>query len=181
MNKKIRWICETALMLAVLVAAQALTKPLGQLVTGSCVNTVLAVTALVAGWRSGITVALISPVMAFLLGIAPQILTVPVIMAGNAAFVAVLWLLAAAREAALWRRLTAWLSAAAVKFCLMYAAVRWLICGLLAPALLEGGLLKQPMLQALPITFGWPQLVTALIGGGIGLLLTPLLKRALKR
>ena len=35
MNKKIRWITETAVMLALLVCLQALTKPLGQLVTGS--------------------------------------------------------------------------------------------------------------------------------------------------
>ena len=62
MSKKIRWITETAVMLALLVALQALTKPLGQLVTGSFVNAVLAVTVLVAGLYSGITVAIISPV-----------------------------------------------------------------------------------------------------------------------
>ena len=47
MNKKIRWITETAIMLALLVTLQALTKPMGQLVTGSCVNAVLAIAALV--------------------------------------------------------------------------------------------------------------------------------------
>lgn len=31
MNKKIRWITETAVMIALLVALQAITKPLGQL------------------------------------------------------------------------------------------------------------------------------------------------------
>jgi thiamine transporter ThiT len=71
MNKKIRWITETAVMLALLVSLQAITKPLGQLVTGSCVNAVLAITVLVAGLYSGITVAIISPVLAYLLGIAP--------------------------------------------------------------------------------------------------------------
>ena len=83
MNKKIRWITETAVMLALLVAMQAVTKPLGQLVTGSCVNTVLAITVLLSGIYSGVTVAVISPVLAYLLGIAPQILTVPAIMVGN--------------------------------------------------------------------------------------------------
>jgi len=43
-------------MLALLVTLQALTKPLGQLVTGSFVNAVLAVTVLVAGLSGGITV-----------------------------------------------------------------------------------------------------------------------------
>ena len=38
MNKKVRWITETAVILALLVALQALTKGFGQFVTGSCVN-----------------------------------------------------------------------------------------------------------------------------------------------
>ena len=84
MSKKVRWITETAVMLALLVALQALTKPLGQLVTGSCVNAVLAVSVLLAGLSSGIIVALASPVLAFLLGIAPQLVTVPAIMVGRA-------------------------------------------------------------------------------------------------
>ena len=94
MNKKIRWITETALMLALLVSLQAITKPLGQLVTGSCVNAILAVSVLVGGLSCGLTVALISPVLAFLLGIAPQILTVPAIMVGNSVYVLMLSLLA---------------------------------------------------------------------------------------
>ena len=62
MSKKVRWITETAVMLALLVALQALTKPLGQLVTGSCVNAVLAVSVLLAGLSSGIIVALASQI-----------------------------------------------------------------------------------------------------------------------
>ena len=42
MNKQLRFITETAVMLALLVALQALTKPAGQFVTGSFVNAVLA-------------------------------------------------------------------------------------------------------------------------------------------
>ena len=69
MNKKVRWITETAVMLALLVSLQALTKGFGQFVTGSCVNAVLAVTVLTAGLGSGIVVAVLSPVLAYLLGI----------------------------------------------------------------------------------------------------------------
>ena len=64
MKKKILWITETAVLLALLITLQWLTKPLGQLVTGSCVNAVLAVAALLCGWSSGLTVALVSPVCA---------------------------------------------------------------------------------------------------------------------
>jgi len=90
MKKNVIWITETAVMLALLVALQALTKPLGQLVTGSCVNAVLAITVLLVGMSGGITVALVSPVCAFLLGIAPNLVTVLPIMLGNVCYVVLL-------------------------------------------------------------------------------------------
>lgn len=180
MNKKVRWITETAIMLALLVTLQALTKPFGQLVTGSCVNTVLAITVLLGGLASGITVAIISPVMAFLLGIAPQILTVPVIMVGNTVYVILLYLLCG-RSKKLLVLIGGWLAAAAGKFALMYAAVAGLICGVLADSLMGAGLLKEPMMKALPATFSWPQLVTALIGGAVALLIVPVLRKALRK
>ena len=179
MNKKIRWITETAVMLALLVCLQALTKPMGQLVTGSCVNAVLAVSALVGGVSCGLVVAFSSPVLAYLLGIAPQILTVPAIMVGNAVFVMLLALLADKSGKHIVKQIIAWIAAAAAKFASLYAIVVWLICGLLSESLLSAGVLKAPMLEALPATFSWPQLVTALIGGAVALLITPVLRKAL--
>ena len=179
MNKKTLWITETAVMLALLIALQALTKPLGQIVTGSCVNAVLAVTALFCGMGSGITVALLSPVFAYLFGIAPQLVTVPAIMAGNAAFVAVLCLAGGGK--AVWKSVSACLAAALCKFAVLYVLVVYVICGVAADLLLAQGLLKAPMLNALPATFAAPQLVTALIGGTVALLIVPVLKKALRR
>ena len=181
MNKKIRWITETAVMLALLVCLQALTKPMGQLVTGSCVNTVLAVAALVGGLNCGLVVALCSPVLAYLLGIAPQILTVPAIMVGNTVFVVLLSWLADKTGKNLVRQVIAWVAAAAAKFAALYAIVVWLICGVLSENLLASGTLKAPMLKALPATFSWPQLITALIGGAVALIITPVLRKALHK
>lgn len=181
MNKKLRWITETAIMLALLVTLQALTKGFGQLVTGSCVNAVLAVSVLVGGVWCGATVAVISPVLAYLLGIAPQILTVPAIMVGNAVFVLLLHFLADPSGKRIVKQVIAWLVAAAAKFAALYAAVVWVICGVLAESLLASGALKQPMLKALPATFSWPQLITALIGGAVALIIVPTLRKALKR
>ena len=180
MKKKIQWITRTAVMLALLIALQAATKPLGQLVTGSCVNAVLAVAVLLGGLGRGMTVAVISPVAAFLLGIAPQILTVPAIMVGNAVYVLVLHFVQG-RSRQLWRRVAAWLAAAAAKFASLYAIVVWLICGVLAEKLLASGMLKKPMLNALPATFSWPQLFTALIGGAVAMAIVPVLRKALHR
>ena len=181
MSKKIRWITETAVMLALLVCLQALTKPMGQLVTGSCVNTVLAVAALVGGLNCGLVVALCSPVLAYLLGIAPQILTVPAIMVGNTVFVVLLSWLADKTGKNLVRQVIAWVAAAAAKFAALYAIVVGLICGVLSEGLLAAGTLKPPMLQALPKTFSLPQLFTALIGGAVALLIVPVLRKALKK
>ncbi len=181
MNKKASWITETAVMLALLVSLQALTKPMGQIVTGSCVNAVLAVTTLVGGLASGITVAVISPIMAYLLGIAPQILTVPAIMVGNTVFAVMLHFLADKTGKSIGKQVTAWLLAAVGKFAALYLIVVKVICGVLAPTLMAAGILKEPMLKALPATFSWPQLITALIGGAVALAIVPVLRKALKR
>lgn len=180
MKSKALWITRTAVMLALLIVLQWLTKPLGQIVTGSCVNAVLAVTVLLTGLGSGVTVALLSPVFAYLLGIAPQILTVPAIMIGNAAYVVALHM-AVGDGKTLWKSVTGLLGAALCKFALLYVLVTHVICGLLAQPLLTQGLLKEPMLKALPATFSAPQLVTALIGGAVALLVVPVLKKALRK
>lgn len=180
-NQKVRFITTTAVMLALLVSLQALTKPAGQIVTGSCVNTVLAVAALIGGLGCGLIVALISPVLAYLLGIAPQILTVPVIMVGNAVFVVLLRILACKDEKNIVMQVVAWLAAAVAKFAVLYLLVVMVICDWLAPSLMNAGILKAPMLKALPATFSWPQLVTALIGGAVALTIVPVVKKALKK
>ena len=134
MKKSVLWLTETAVMLAVLITMQMVTKPLGQIVTGTCVNAVLGITALVCGVSSGAVVALISPIMAFLLGIAPQIITVPAIMVGNFVLVLVLG----------WRRknqkntgiaLLRCVCAAVAKFAVLYILVVQLICNVAASLL----------------------------------------------
>ena len=165
---------ETAVMTALLIVLQAATKPAGQYVTGTCVNGVLGVSGLVVGLWSGIAVALLSPVFAFLLGIGPQLpQVVPAIMAGNLVFVVLLSLLAGGRETPLWRRMAAWLLAAAAKFGALYLLVVKLLCTVLP--------LKEQQVAAFTVMFSYPQLVTALAGGAIALALTPLIRRAVKR
>lgn len=173
-------------MLALLVTLQALTKPMGQLVTGSCVNAVLAVAVLLSGMSSGITIALISPVCAYLLGIAPNFVTALPIMIGNVCFVVLLRLIAGNTHKPDWRQPTALISAAFVKFGVLYLLVVKIICGLASNALLgkklgENVVLAPPMLQMLPAMFTWPQLFTALIGGGLALLIVPTLRKSLHK
>lgn len=186
MTKKIRWITETAILLALLVTLQALTKGFGQFVTGSCVNAILAVAVLLGGLSCGITVALVSPVFAFLFGIAPNFITVLPIMLGNTCFVVLLHLIAGKTHTPLWKQTVALATAATAKFGVLYFLVVQLICGVAADALLgqkigSTVLLAPPMLKMLPTMFAWPQLITALIGGGVALAITPILRKALRR
>ena len=186
MRKKVLWITETAVMLALLVTLQALTKPMGQLVTGSCVNAVLAISVLLVGMSSGITIALISPVCAYLFGIAPNFVTVLPIMIGNVCFVILLRLIADKTHKPIWRQPVALAVAAGVKFGVLYLLVVKVICGLASGALLGKKLgdivvLAPPMLNMLPTMFAWPQLFTALIGGAVALLITPVLRKALRK
>lgn len=171
-------ITQTGLLLALLITLQWATKPLGQMITGSCVNAVLAACALLCGPGCGIFVALVSPVVAFLLGIAPQLVTVPAIMVGNAVLVIVLHFLGS--TAPVWKKAVSILAASAAKFAVLYVLVVKVICGALSAGLLEQGLLKAPMLQALPTMFAWPQLFTALIGCTLASVIVPFVRKALK-
>lgn len=180
MKKATLWLAETAAMLATLIVIQAVTKPVGQLLTGTLVNAILGITVLVCGKRSGIVVALLSPIVAFLLGIAPQILTVPAIMAGNLVFVLILGILEK-RPLRVWPCVLWGITAAAAKFIVLYLLVAQVLCRLMASQLMEKGLLKLPMVDMLTATFTWPQLITALLGVTTTLWVAPLLRKALHR
>ena len=185
-NKKTIWITRTGVLLALLLALQWVTLGTkafaGQYITGSLVNCVLAVSALTAGLSSGLVIALLSPIFAYLLGIAPQLVVVPAIMAGNCALVLVLWAVGRG-DAPMWRKAVAVVLAAVCKFVVLYLLVVQVICGvgasfLLGQSFFGAPVLLQPMIQALPLTFSWPQLITALIGGTLGVLVSRILGRA---
>lgn len=163
-------ITRTALMIVLLVAAQYVTKSAGQFVTGSCVNLILAVCALLLGIRSAAVIALLSPFCAFLLGIGTPILQiVPAIALGNLAYVLLLALFDGKFDASA-GRLIAVVLAAVGKFALLYL----LVVKLLLP------MLGLPVAQTavLAATFSWPQLITALIGGTLSACVVPLLRKA---
>ena len=184
MKKNVRWITHTAVMLALLICLQwvgsfipeQMTK---QLITGTMVNCVLAVTALLVGMSAGVTVAVISPVCAFVLGIAPNLITVLPIMLGNVCYVV---LLKALMAKPFWRQVTGLVAAAVAKFAVLYVLVVGVICGaasgiLLGQKLGQTVLLAPPMLKMLPTMFTWPQLITALVGGALALVIYPAVKK----
>ena len=173
MKRKIHSLTETAIMLALLVILQAVTKSASQLVTGSCVNAVLAVSVLMSGFSSGLTVALVSPFAAFLLGIGPQLLPiVPAIALGNGIYVLLLNLLVGKKAGMMGKAFGLGASAIA-KALALYLVVVKLLCSILP--------LKQPQIDKFSTMFAWPQLITALVGGAIALMIVPVIRKALHR
>lgn len=175
MNKKILWITETAVLLALLIVLQWVTKPLGQFVTGSCVNAVLVVATLAAGIWSGVAVALLSPFCAFLLGIGPNLIQiVPAIALGNVALVLLAAWLLGGKALFWWGKALGIAASAAGKFLVLYLAVVQVFIPLMGEAL------KPKQVETFTAMFSWPQLVTALIGTTVAVLITPILRKAIK-
>jgi len=179
MKKDTLWIARTAVLIALLIVLQFVTKGLGQFVTGSCVNLVLGIAALAGGLWCGVTVALLSPFFAYLLGVAAMpILLVPGVAVGNIALVVVLNLLAKsviqARDGkAIFHRYVSAVAAAVAKF-----SALWLV---VVKFLIPLAGLPAKKVSLLTVTFTWPQLITALIGGCLAVTIAPVLIKAIKK
>ena len=178
-KKKILWITRTGILTALLIELQWLTAGTqafaGQYITGSLVNCVLAIAALFGGLWSGVTVAILSPICAFLLGIGPKLLQViPAIALGNVVLVMVLHFLLGRKPAPVWQQGVAAVAAAAAKFVMLYLAVVQVLIPAMGPALPE----KQA--AAFTVMFSYPQFITAFIGTVAALLLLPVLRKGIK-
>lgn len=171
-NKSIRFITRAAMGIAMVILAQLAGKlfPAGavivgpfsvnQLVTGSLVNCVLFVFTAIGGVWCGVSIGILSAVLASVIGIGPAVLAVvPLVACGNAILCIVFSLVEKALP-----RLVAVITAAAVKCGFLWLSVPLLLQAIGAPD-------KQRMM--LGIMFSWPQACTALIGGLLALLIIP--------
>ena len=152
----IRWISRTAILLAIALVFQMGGFP--QFITGPLVNTVLYLAAIIVGWQGGILIGILTPVIAAIRGILPPPLTpiIPFIALGNAILVILFfWLESKNKIAGI-------IIASSVKFLLLVSAVKLLV--------------QVPPAIARMMSF--PQLITALAGGFIALLIINIFKRA---
>lgn len=169
---KTKWVTHTAIFIALLVVVQTAGAALGgTMVTGSAVNAALILAVLLEGPGTGLCTAVLSPVLARLLGIGPLWSLIPCIILGNVALVAC-WHRIAGRSTAPrpGTKLLAMAVAALAKFGVLYFGVVCLVLPLLH--------LPKPQAAAIGAMFSAAQLFTALAGGALALLLLPLLKRA---
>jgi len=180
-NQKILWITRTGVLIALLVLAQYIGKLAGanQIITGSLVNLVLLVSVGVAGMSSGMTVAVLSPVFAQLIGVGPAFIAlVPAVMLGNLVLVTVFHfvfkLLFKNEKGKYIAYIAAVVSSAILKYAFLALSVSYIIVPNFVATV-------KPKAAATIITmFSYPQLITALIGGAIAVIIIPVVKKAIK-
>lgn len=175
-RKTALWITQTAVLIALLIIVQTVTSSMGNtLVTGSCVNCLLVISVIGCGLKTGLWVAVLSPVAAKLLGIGPLWSLIPLIVMGNSVFV-LIWHQSLKGKGLKHRaRCCAALAAAATaKFLVLYIG----IVKIILPVFLH---LPEKQAHVISNLFSIPQLITALAGGGIALLVLPVLVRWIDR
>lgn len=176
-KSKTLFITQTAVIIAALIATQFVTRSLSTWVTGSLVNFILILSALMVGTAGGLIVAAVSPFFAFFLGIGtPIIAIVPCIALGNMSLV-LIYSLFMQRLPGKLHDVIKWIitipTAAVIKFLLLYVLVVRVALSVIP---------EIPPKQAAGIStaFGLPQLFTALIGGTIAFIIVPLIKKNIK-
>ncbi|MGE5373118.1 MAG: ECF transporter S component [Solirubrobacterales bacterium] len=154
MNPKVRFITRTALFLAIALGMQFLKLP--QPITGPVINAVLILAVVYAGVSGAVLIGLLTPLIAYLVGILPPPLMplIPVIMIANAILAIVFFF---------GRRINDWTGiglAAVLKFLVFAAAIKGVFSfmHIVLPAPLIAG-------------FMVPQLLTALAGGVVAALI----------
>ncbi|RSU09068.1 ECF transporter S component [Vagococcus elongatus] len=175
MNRKTLWITQTALLLALLVSVQMITSSMkNTLITGSLVNLILIIAVMLGGLSSGLTVACLSPIFAFFFGIGPAFWQIIICIALGNAVLVVAWHFIAGRNSkmSVASTITATIVGGVAKFIFLYLSV----VQFLLPFVLH---LQGPQAKMISATFSVPQLITALIGGGIAVVVLPLLTKAL--
>jgi len=161
------------------VSFQAVTRPLGQFVTGSCVNFLLISSCILVGLPSALVVAAISPIFAFLIIGAPAFpLLVPFVVAGNMILVAAVGIIAGKSFETTTLRSYIRMCAAMVSGAILKFLVLWV--GIVNIALAVIPDIKPQQVDAMSFMFSWPQLVTAAIGSTLARVIVPRLMKILK-
>lgn len=168
-SKYSNFIAKTAMFLALNIMFQILGRsiPLGpnnNFIIGPIVNAILFVSTIALGVSSGAIVGLLSPFGAILTGASIPLFLAPIIAIGNLLLVLTFNLLKK-------RKVISILTSAVIKCAFLYIAVSKMLSILNIP---------EKKTSMLLFIFGWPQFVTALIGGFIAILLFNKLKKQIK-
>lgn len=156
MKGKPNLLTKAAVLLAAAIVFQLV--KMGQYVTGTGINGVLITAVGACGLPWAAAIGIMTPMLAVLLGVQPPptIVLVTFIMAGNTVYVVLFRIL---RKYNVYAGIIA---AALMKFILLYTAANIIVEGLPAP---------------IKLAFSFPQLITAIAGGAIGLVVLKAVSR----
>lgn len=178
-NKYILLIVRTAAMLAVTVFLQwagttlfaGIPQPFNTMMLGSIVNMCIYIAGASVGLIGGAVVAFCTPLFAFIFGHLAFPVLMPFIGLANYAMVVGIWAFLKFVPRKWWTLILAIIVISTVKFLLMYA-----LLGQLLPFLLPDA--KAPQIAMMQTLYSYPQLVAAVIGGGLFVPVAMGLKRA---
>lgn len=174
MKKRVLFITQTAIMLALLIVVQLLTRSLSQFVTGSLVNLILLVSTFVIGLAGGTIVAVISPFLAFALGIGPAFIQIVIFVSiANLIIITVAYLLA--KKTIKGKTISDYLVSGSGLAIASVLKTAFLWIGLVSFALPLIPGLKPQQIKVITASFTWPQLITALIGSVLAMMIMPIL------
>ena len=175
---KTRQLTLTALLLALCIASQFL-KNTSVYLTGPVINCILIIAAVFCGFWSAVALSLITPLTSWLITGSPLMsaipLIIPCIVAGNVILIVSVWC-SIRRKLCTRNLLSGVLFGAVLKAAFMGGTISLLLVPLLGPT--TG--LPVPALAAARVTFSITQLITALLGGALAVLIVPTLRRASK-
>ncbi|MDF2673763.1 MAG: transporter component [Clostridiales bacterium] len=171
-NKGIQNLIRSGLFLAIAIVFQLIGKnfpQVSQLLVGPAVNSVLLLTTYVCGTNYGIAAAALTPILAFLLGQFPAPLApfIPFIMIGNVVYVLAFGILKNKTKVGEYIGV---IVGSLLKFLFLYFSASKLV-------ILLGLGIPQKALSKLGTMMGVPQLITALFGGVIAIIIIEILKR----
>ena len=169
----------TGLFLAIAIVAQLLGTYLGgagnigQIITGSIINMCLILSGCIVGIYSGLSIAVLSPMLAFLFGLMKLPFAIPVVMIGNIVYVIISVLIFKMIQ----KKDMNLLSSNLILFFVFAfsACIKALIMWSSAKYVLVMFTKVPPMLIA---SFSFPQIITGTIGGVLALFLIPVLKKS---
>ncbi|MDR0847129.1 MAG: ECF transporter S component [Lactobacillales bacterium] len=173
---KTRTITYAAIATALVVVVQFAGKTLfagNTIVTGSLVNAVLVAATLLFGLGVGASAALLSPIFATILGLNAMIPLVPFIMVGNFVLILLVHLFASKLKGIV-GEVAGVVIGAVVKFLWLFITV----VNVMIPVVLG---LPAPKAAIVGAQFSFPQLITALIGGAIAIVIAAVIGKTVKK
>lgn len=175
-TEKTIWITQTAIFLALLIVLQTWSASLANtLVTGSIVNMLLIVSTMTCGYSSALAVSIVSPILAKFIGIGPLWSLIPFVILGNCTLVLLWYFIGNSHvKPNLLKGSLCLIVGSFAKFLVLYLGIVKLAVPLL---------LNLPQKQAMMISsmFSLSQLLTAILGGILALLVIPSLEKVVKR